>query len=397
LRTWQTSWNGGTAVTTQSQTVYDAPNHRRTVTVTAPDGTQTVTVYQEGRLQSVSQKNASGGQLSQTTYGYDTHGRQQTVTDARNGTTTYGYNDADQVTSVTTPAPGTGQAAQTTSTEYDELGRPKRIVYPDGASVTNEFWPTGEIKRTYGSRAFPVGYGYDDQGRLAKMTNWITFASAGERVTTWNYSPTRGWLDNKRYPDGTGPDYTYKASGRLWTRTWARGGPRIQTTYAYNNAGNLESVSYNEGTPTTSYTYDRRGRQSTITRNGIMTILSYNDANQLLSESYAGGTLAGLSVVSQYDSLLRHSQFQPKNGGTPLSTTTYGYNAQSGRLESVSDGTYSATYSYLANSPLISQITFKQNSTVRMTTSKQYDKLNRLLSISSAPSGTGILPVSFSY
>jgi hypothetical protein len=86
--------------------------------------------------------------------------------------------------------------------------------------------------------------------------------------------------------------------------------------------------------------------------------------------------------------------YSRRTGARPLSTTTYGYNAQSGRLETVSDGTYSATYSYLANSPLMSQITFKQNTTVRMTTSKQYDKLNRLLSISSAPSGTGILPVS---
>jgi YD repeat-containing protein len=116
------------------------------------------------------------------------------------------------------------------------------------------------------------------------MTNWTTFASAGERVTIWNYSPTRGWLDNKRYSDSTGPDYTYKASGRLWTRTWARGSPRVQTTYAHNNAGDLETVTYNDGTATTSYTYDRRGRQSTVTRNGIMTTLSYNDANQLLSE-----------------------------------------------------------------------------------------------------------------
>ena len=65
----------------------NAQNHRRTVTVTAPDGTQTVTVYQNGNLQSVTQKNASGGQLAQTTYAYDQHGRQLTVTDARNGTT----------------------------------------------------------------------------------------------------------------------------------------------------------------------------------------------------------------------------------------------------------------------------------------------------------------------
>ena len=51
------------------------------------------------------------------------------------------------------------------------------------------------------------------------MTNWTTFASVGARVTTWNYSTNRGWLDSKDYPDrdtgdpGTiGPDYTYKPS-----------------------------------------------------------------------------------------------------------------------------------------------------------------------------------------
>ena len=50
--------------------------------------------------------------------------------------------------SVTTPPPGTGDPAQTTSTDYDELGRPKRIVYPDGASLTNAYYLTGELKQT---------------------------------------------------------------------------------------------------------------------------------------------------------------------------------------------------------------------------------------------------------
>ena len=45
----------------------------------------------------------------------------------------------------------------------------------------------------------------------------------------------------------------------------------------------------------------------------------------------------------------------------------------------------------------MSQITFKSNSVTRMTTTKQYDFLNRLTQISSVPSGTGILPVSFNY
>jgi len=54
----------------------------------------------------------------------------------------------------------------------------------------------------------------------------------------------------------------------------------------------------------------------------------------------------------------------------------------------VSDGTNSATYSYLANSPLVGQIVFASNGVTRMTTSKQYDYLNRLSSIASTPSNS---------
>ncbi len=51
------------------------------------------------------------------TYGYDAHGRQGTMTDARNGTTTCAFNAADQVTSMTTPAPGDGSAPQVSVTD----------------------------------------------------------------------------------------------------------------------------------------------------------------------------------------------------------------------------------------------------------------------------------------
>ncbi len=41
-------------------------------------------------------------------------------------------------------------------------------------------------------------------------------------------------------------------------------------------------------------------------------------------------------------------------------------------------------YSYLANLPLVSQIFFTNIGALRMTTTKQFDRLNRLSSISSA-------------
>ena len=49
----------------------------------------------------------------------------------------------------------------------------------------------------------------------------------------------------------------------------------------------------------------------------------------------------------------------------------------------MTNGSATIAYSYLANSPLVSQITFKQSGTTQMTTTKQYDYLNRLGSISS--------------
>ena len=75
----------------------------------------------------------------------------------------------------------------------------------------------------------------------------------------------------------------------------------------------------------------------------------------------------------------------------------YGYDYAS-RLTSVADGNGNlATNIFLANSPLVSQITFKHSGTTRMTTTKQFDYLNRLTQISSAPSGSYIQPLAFNY
>ena len=218
-----------------------------------------------------------------------------------------------------------------------------------------------------------------------------------------------GWHDNKRYPDNTGPDYSYSSAGRLKKRTWARIGTsssRIVTTYTYGyessqGHGDLVSVAYSndpQSTPTVTHSYDRRGRDTTITVGTTSTAsLTLNDLNQPLTETYsgAGSPLAGLAVTNGYDYLLRRTNLVLLSGSTILTDSTNSYDAAS-RLAIVGDnGANTATYSYLANSPLVSQISFKNGSTVRMTTTKQYDFINRLLSISSAPSASSA--VSFSY
>jgi len=66
-------------------------------------------------------------------------------------------------------------------------------------------------------------------------------------VTTWTYDAYRGWLSSKRDANNLGCDYTYLASGRMNTRQWARGTPRIQATYSYDNLGLQTGVTYNDG------------------------------------------------------------------------------------------------------------------------------------------------------
>ena len=395
LKTWNTLWNAGAGVTNKTQTVF-ATGGNRYVTNTAPDGSYTISAFANGHLSTVTRKDSGNGQIAKTTYAYDAHGRQNTATDARNGTTTYTFNNADQITTVTTPAPGNGQSAQTTATAYDTSLRAWQVTQPDNTSVTNEFFLTGLLKKTYGTRTYPVEYTYDAQGRMATMKTWQDFVgNSGTATTTWYYNQYRGWLEKKVYQGETDTtlDYEYLASGRLWKRHWERG---VDTIYSYNNAGDLSGVDYTDSTTDVSYAYDRRGRQKTIVQGSATTALTYNDANEVLTETYTGGTLNGLSVTNAYDTYLRRTNLTARNGATLLTSATNTYDAVS-RLATISDGTQSATYTYLANSPLVTNIVFKQSGTTRMTTIKQYDFLNRLTGISSVPSGTGVAPGSFAY
>jgi hypothetical protein len=48
------------------------------------------------------------------------------------------------------------QSAHLTVNHYDEVGGCGKTTLPDITAVTNEFYLTGELKKTYGSRVYPV-------------------------------------------------------------------------------------------------------------------------------------------------------------------------------------------------------------------------------------------------
>ncbi len=393
LRSWNILYNNGIGLTNFSQTVYAGSGVHSTTNI-APDGSYMISVYQNGLVTSSTDRDANGNQIAATTYSYDPHGRQNVVTDTRTGAITSYFNYADQITNMVMPT--VNDIAESTTYYFDNQSRLIATLLPDNTWTSNKYTPRGELQQTYGSRTYAVGYGYDAQGRMTSMTNWTTASTGtGARVTTWKYDAYRGFMTNKVYDSNTaGPSYSYTETGRPASRTWARG---ITTTYTYDTIGELSSVTYSDGTtPSVSYAYDRRGRQSSITTGGTITCtLAYNDAGNLLSESYLGGPLNGVSITNSYDTLLRRTNLSTLNGSTVLYATAYGYDAAS-RLFTASDGTNSAAYSYLANSPLVSQIAFTNNGALRMTTTKTYDNLNRLTAISSA-NGSSMVLDSHSY
>ena len=132
--------------------------------------------------------------------------------------------------------------------------------------MTNEYHPTGELKKSYGSRTYPVQYGYDAQGRRTNMVTWKNFAgNSGMAYTLWKYDGSRGFLTNKVYDDGKGPSYSYTLGGRLRTRTWARG---VTTTYQTNSFGDTVATSYSDGTPGVTNNFDRLANSNWILCDG---------------------------------------------------------------------------------------------------------------------------------
>ena len=353
-----------------------------------------VEVYQYGRLQSVTRKNNAGAQIASISYGYNRYGLRVTATDARNGTTYYSYNNADLVQSVTSPAAGDGTPPQVTAYYYDNMLRLTDTVEPNGSTVSKEYYVTGDLKRQSGALAYPVSYAYDVQGRMTNMTTWQNAAlGTGAASTSWSYDSARGWLTSKHYADNSSVSYTYTAGGRLRTRVGGRG---VTTTYNTNVFGDVVSVSYSDTTPAVTITYDRLGRKLSMSSSTESRAFAYSLDGRLLSETNLTGPLVGYSVSNNVNSLWQHAYLYVRSSAGVISTHVFTYDGAS-RLASVAQGNYNIAYGYAPNSSLVDSMTFKSNTTVRLTTAKAYDHLNRLVSSVSTPSGASAISYQYQY
>ena len=357
----------------------DSANGTCTITKTSTDGLSEVKAYDQGQLVSLSLRDENAQILRSMTYTYDAHGRLETETLSGVGTTTYTYTVDDQIASIVSPDPDTNESGEgydafATQYVYDNLGRLVMVVHPDNAETKTSYYSTGQIKRKWGARTYPLEFTYDPQGRLLTMKTWKDFdADTGAETTSWQYDSQRGWLSAKQYADGNGPTYTYTDAGRLKTRTWARG---ITTTYGYANSGDLSSVTYSDSTPSVAYTQDRMGRRETTSDAAGVLTSSYS-GEQVTVESYAGtGLLAGKSLSRTLDAKDRISGLS----ATGIDPLTFGYDTAS-RLASVSQGNRVASYTFGNELDTIEAVTIQNNSVERYRLSRSHDLIGRVTRI----------------
>ena len=172
---------------------------------------------------------------------------------------------------------------------------------------------------------------------------------------------------------------------------------RLWTTNNFSTGGDLSDVTYSDATPALSFTFDRSGRPLTATSGTNTTTFLYNNADLLISESFTAGFLNTYAVSNSYDALFRRSKNYLVAAGSVISSSTNSYDAAS-RLATVTDGTIAtAVYSYLANSPLISQIVLQKGSTPKLTNSYAYDLLNRITQVSAKPSSDSAMIFDYAY
>jgi YD repeat-containing protein len=168
-------------------------------------------------------------------------------------------------------------------------------------------------------------------------------------------------------------EYTY-TNGVLATRKfWSSATVNRQTTYGYDDAGNLTSITYPAGTPSVTFGYNGRNQLASMADPVFGTTTFDYNANGLLA--YEQGPWTSNRVSYTYNNALLRSQLTLQQP-TGSWVQNYGYN-NSMRLTSLTAPSISGTpfaYTYLGASRRVTQVTFPNGGKVVNT----YDTLRRL-------------------
>jgi YD repeat-containing protein len=284
----------------------------------------------------------------------------------------------DNITSITGPL-GTVTYSYY-STSYN--GRLKSVQYPDGSSVSYEYDAAGRMTKVFENGGLVVTNEYDDDDRVTKQTHpdgglyTFNYTLAGGNITETSMTAPNSATTTWRFVEDSG---AYR-DGYIVKKTTPDGA----TVYTREAGSNLVKLIIDPLGRKTSYTYDTKGRQLSMTDPaGNTTSYQYEDACSnvtKITDALGKVTNIAYSFASGTCRLNRAEISDPLQNLTAVTFNAYGL------PDSVTDPNgYPTTITYdPAHPSQPASVVDPLGNTVRY----GYDTLGRLTSVTDARGAT---------
>ncbi len=293
---------------------YDDAGNQLTVTISGVSS-ETYTYDLNSKILSVTNKKADNSAIDSYVYTYDFAG--------------------NQVSKVETSIETNGGLPVSTSFQFDELNRLKKVINPDNKTIDYTFDVAGnrlcETKATSGVTTETTSYMYNDQNRLLS-TETITASTGNSLKKVYSYDNNGNMVYNT-----TEEAIVYEDSKTISIGFLKLG---IETDTLSSKATLLTYDDFNHlikavaGTQTYSYTYNGENRQIAKT-NGTNVIKYLYEGDRVILETNAAGTEIGRHVYG-------NSIIERKEGSV---AAYYLFNGNNDVVKLV-DGSGASIYSY---------------------------------------------------
>ncbi len=217
------------------------------------------------------QKNHPNPSHNTNSYSYDGLGNLAGLTDENSHTTLNGFDALDEPVTKTLP-----DQTLTETRQYDAAGNLASLTHFNNVTTSYTYDALNRLLSRATPGESPVSFTYTPTGKRATMQD-------GSGTTTYSYDPLDR-LTSKAAPAGT-LSYGYDGAGNLASisSNHANG---VLVSYAYDELNRLSTVTDSRlhGNQTTTYTYDPANNVATVTApNGLQTTLNYDSLNRLTS------------------------------------------------------------------------------------------------------------------
>ena len=251
-----------------------------------------------------------------------------------------------------------------TETRYDSAGR---VISQTGAT-------------------YPVRRNYDTMGHMKSLRT--TRDGSTDDETRWFFDFATGLATNKIYADGSSIVYAYTDEGQPTRTTWARGAWKEND---YNALGLLSGISYSDSTPAVSYDYGAFKRVASAS-NSVATCRYSRDIHGMATNEAA-------TAVGEMHIIARTSDARQRVGTLLVDGTlyaAYGYGLAN-RLETITNASFSAQYSYWFNRPAGYALTLPNGKVFSQTLQRDRARPELITSVTHAFDGSPIFLSAYTY